>query len=158
MSRKKVYIEDLTDTEISTLHEGWKNGKSHDFRNRCQCILMSHQGYDADALSQLFPVTKTTIYEWLKNWKKEGITGLIRTPGQGRKPNLSITNETHVKIVETAVRNAAETGTNMRDEILENLGLEDGFSQRTLRRFLQKKTSLTRGFADSLKKTPMKKN
>lgn len=142
MSRKKVFIENLNDTEKSMLEEGWKNGKSHVFRNRCQGILMSHQGYDAKAISNLFSVRKRTVYEWLKNWKKSGIIGLITKPGQGRKPRLCIQNEEHIKVVEKAVLNAAENGINMADEILSKLEIKEGFCNRTLRRFLKKKLCL----------------
>lgn len=153
MSRKKVFIENLNNTEKTTLEEGWKNGKSYAFRNRCQGILMSYQGHDAETIAKLFSMTKRTVYEWLKNWKKYGIMGLITKPGQGRKPTLSIHNDNHVNVVEKAVKNAAETGTNMTDEILQKLDIKQGFSQRTLRRFLKKRTMLTSDFVDSQKNT-----
>ena len=81
MSRKKVYIENLTDAEIAHLEAGWKEGKSHDFRNRCQCILLSHQGYDAAQLSSIYAVTIYTIYDWIKKWKKDGIEGIKTKSG-----------------------------------------------------------------------------
>ena len=55
-------------------------------------------------------------------------------------------------MVENVVKNAAEKGVNMKDEIIEKLDLKKGFSERTLRRFLQKKTILTRDFVDTVKK------
>lgn len=152
MSRKRVYVETLSNIEKSNLTDGWQKGKSPSFRNRCQAMLMSNKGYKSEELSDLFSVSKRTIYDWIKAWKKEGIIGLITKPGQGRKPKLSIDNEEHVKVVETAVKNAAEKGTNMKDEIIEKLELEEDFSDRTLRRFLQKKTMLTRDFVDTVKK------
>ena len=158
MSGKKVFIEGLNDAEISTLTEGWKNGKSHAFRNRCQCVLLSFRGYDVESLCQIFSKNKNTIYEWLRNWNKSGILGIITTPGQGRKPILSMDNAQHVKIIEAAVKNAAETGANMTDEVQQKLDLEGGFSQRTLRRFLQKKSTLTRDFVDFPKNNPTSKN
>lgn len=152
MSRGKIYIKDLTNTEISTLEEGWRNGNSHAFRNRCQCILLSHASYDVSALSELFSVSAKTIYQWLKNWKKHGIIGLITKPGQGRKPKLSLDNEEHVKIVEKAVKDAAENGTNMKAQIIEKLDIKEPFSDRTLRRFLKKRLMPTKDFVDIAKK------
>lgn len=139
MSRKKTIIEDLTDTDFTMLNEGWKNGKSHVFRNRCQCILMSHQGHDVKELSKMFSVRTRTIYTWLNNWRKIGIMGLITKPGQGRKPNISIDNKEHVKVLEKAAKNAAEKGTNMLEEVVDKLEIKQGISQRTLRRALKKK-------------------
>ena len=140
MSRKKITITNLTDNEFSTLQEGWKKGKSHAFRIRCQCILMSYQSCDVESIGKICFVNKNTVYAWLKSWKKHGIIGLITKPGQGRKPSLSLDNSTHVKVIEKAVKNAAQNGTNMIAEILEALALEKDFSHKTLRRFLKKKT------------------
>ena len=158
MSRKRVNISELSELEKSKLQDGWKYGKSHAFRNRCQAILLSNEDYNSEDLAKIFSVSKNTIYTWLKKWRNQGITGLITQPGQGRKPTLSIDNETHVKVVETAVKNAAEKGINMKEEIIEKLELKDEFSDRTLRRFLQKKTMFTRDFVDTAKKHQMHKN
>ncbi len=158
MSRKRAFVEELLELEISNLTDGWKYGKSHAFRNRCQGVLLSHKGKKIEELSEIFSVSKNTAYTWVKNWKKYGIIGLITKPGQGRKPTLSINNEKHIEVVETAVRNAAEKGVNMKDEIIEKLAMKDGFSNRTLRRFLQKKTTPTRDFVSSVKKHQMPNN
>ena len=152
MGRKKVYIENITELELKTLEEGWKNGKNRFFRNRCQCILMSYQRIDVNTLSSIFSVTTTTVYTWIKDWKKEGIVGLITKSGQGRKSILSIYNEKHVRIVETAIKNTAEKGTNARCEIKEKLEIEKGFSKDTLRRFLKKKSTDTRDLESILKR------
>jgi transposase len=146
MGRKKVYIEEITKEEIKMLEAGWKDGKSHAFRNRCQCILLSNKGNDVEELSKIFSVTKETIYEWLKAWKKDGIIGITTKSGQGRIPILSVTNEKHVKVVENAAKQAAEKGINMTEEIVNKLDLKDVFSKRTLRRFLKKKTMPTKDF------------
>ena len=65
--------------------------------------------------------------------------GLITKPGQGRKPNISIDNKEHVKVLEKAAKNAAEKGTNMLEEVVDKLEIKQGISQRTLRRALKKK-------------------
>ena len=158
MSRKRINISELSELEKSNLKDGWKYGKSHSFRNRCQAVLLSSENYNSESLSEIFSVRKDTIYTWIKNWKNHGILGLITKPGQGRKPTLSIENETHVKVVEIAVKNAAEKGVNMKDEIIEKLGLENEFSDRTLHRFLQKKTMHTRDFVDTVKNDPIQRN
>ena len=133
------------------MQDGWAYGKSHAFRNRCQAILLSNVDYNVEELVKIFSVSKNSIYTWIKNWKNHGILGLITKAGQGRKPTLSIENETHVKVVEIAVKNAAEKGVNMKEEIIEKLGLENEFSDRTLHRFLQKKTMRTKDFVDTVK-------
>lgn len=158
MSRKRINISELSELEKSNLKDGWKYGKNHSFRNRCQAILLNNENYNSESLAEIFSVRKDTIYTWIKNWKNHGILGLITKSGQGRKPILSIENETHVKVVETAVKNAAVKGVNMKDEIIEKLGLENEFSDRTLHRFLQKKTMGTRDFVATVKNAPIQRN
>lgn len=156
-------IRELSELEKSNLQDGWTYGKSHAFRNRCQAILLSNEGYNVEELVKIFSVSKNSIYTWIKKWKNQGVTGLITKPGQGRKPTLSIENETHVKVVEIAIKNAAERGVNMKEEIIEKLvpiaiGIENEFSDRTLHRFLQKKSMLTRDFVNTAKNDQMQKS
>ena len=158
MSRKRVNVSELSELEKSNLKDGWQYGKSHAFRNRCQAILLSNDNHNSEVLAQIFSVGKNTIYTWIRNWKRHGIIGLITKPGQGRKPTLSLNNEEHVKVVENAVKNAAERGVNMKEEIIEKLGLENEFSDRTLHRFLQKKTMLTRDFGNTAKNDQIQEN
>lgn len=63
MSRKNKYIEELTKGQKSSLEKGYKTGKSHISRRKCQCILKSHEGQTAAELSSLFKVTSRTIYQ-----------------------------------------------------------------------------------------------
>ena len=119
---------------------------------------MSHQGYDAAQLSSIYAVTIYTIYDWIKKWKKDGIEGIKTKSGQGRKPKLSVTNENHIKVVEAVAKEAAEKGVNMVDKVIEKLNIENGLSNRTLQRFLQKKTSLLRGYVENLQSHQKKMN
>ena len=153
MSRKKRFIENLTEEEVVVLKDGRKNGKSYQFRDRCHCIILSFSGFEIKDLAILFDVSKNTISTWLNSWENEGIKGLKNKSGQGRKPKISIHNKEQVKVVETAAKNAAEKGTNMLDEVVENLDIEGVLSQDTLNRFLKKKSMLGRGYVIARKKS-----
>ena len=50
---KKKFIE-LSEVEKITLLEGEKNGKAATFRQRCQCLRLSSEGYQVKALAQVF--------------------------------------------------------------------------------------------------------
>lgn len=119
---------------------------------------MSNKGQDAKEISTLLSVNKRTVYVWLNNWQKHGIIGLITQPGQGRPPILNVTNENHVKVIKKVAEEAAKKGINMKEKVEEELNLNRPFSQRTLRRFLQKKTMLTNGFVDYQEKPQTKKS
>jgi transposase len=94
----------LTEAELLTLQEGHKNGKQFQFRNRCQCLIFSHQGRTVSELAQFFEVSKITIYSWFDRWEESGIIGLIDKAGRGRKPILSLQNPVHIESVKRRSR------------------------------------------------------
>lgn len=153
MSRKKRFIKDLTAPEQEELESAKSNGKSEAFRKRCHAILLSSKGYNADQIAEILCVTKRTVYTWFNSWEKSGLTGLQTTPGQGRKSKLSIDNIDHVQVVEKAAKNAAQKGTNLLQEVVANINPEGGLSRWTLRRFLEKKSTVGKDYVESRKKS-----
>lgn len=156
MSRKRRYIENLTEQEIATLEQGRKSEESYQFRDRCHAILLSFSGKTAQEISEIFSVHLQSIYTWFNRWNNHGISGLKNASGQGRKPKISIDNQEHSDIIDAAAKNAIETGTNIRDEIIEKINPKGGLSQRTMRRIMRKKTIVGRGFVISRKKSRLK--
>lgn len=137
MSRKKRFIR-LTDSEIITLEEGHKNGKSYQFRDRCQCLLLSNQGYTTNELKAIFKVSLITIYSWFNRWELNGIAGLLNRPGQGRKVKLSLDNEYHVKALEELAEENYQDVKRIRDELEKKFNLS--LSTDTVKRYLKKIT------------------
>lgn len=137
MSRKKRFTK-LTEPEITTLEEGLKNGKKYQFRNRCQCLLLSHQGYEVKQLGPLFKVSLLTVYKWFDRWEAEGLVGLMNRSGQGRKPKLSLENPRHVKAVEKLAEENYQDVGRIRIELEKQFGLS--LSPDTVKRYLKKIT------------------
>jgi len=136
MSRKKKYIENLTETEIVALKKGHKFGKQFQFRNRCECILLSHEQHDVSTLSDRFKSTPLTIYKWLKAWEVSGIEGLKNKPGQGRKSKLKKGDESQVNKVKELVKNEPQNLNKVVGQIKETLDID--LHKKTLIRFLKK--------------------
>lgn len=132
----------LTEAELVTLQEGHKNGSQFQFRNRCQCLLFSHQGRTVAELAQFFEVSKITIYGWFDRWENNGIRGLMDKPGRGRKPILSLQNPTHIEQVKSAVKKNAQSVKAMVAEL--ETTLETEMSVDTVKRFLKNLVSATR--------------
>lgn len=132
----------LSEAELVTLQEGHKNGSKFQFRNRCQCLVFSHQGSTVTELAQFFDVSKITIYGWFDRWEKSGICGLMDKPGRGRKPILSLQNPTHIESVKTAVKKNAQSLKAMVAEL--ETALETEMSVDTVKRFLKNLVSATR--------------
>jgi transposase len=135
----------LSEAELLTLQEGHKNGSQFQFRNRCQCLVFSHQGRRVSELAQFFEINPITIYSWFDRWEQSGITGLINKPGRGRKPILSLQNPTHIESVKTAVKKNAQSIKQMVAG-LETV-LETEMSVDTVKRFLKNLVSTTRASA-----------
>lgn len=84
----------LTEAELITLQEGHKKGLNFQFRNRCQCLVFSHQGRTVSELAEFFEVSKITIYGWFDRWEKSGICGVMVNSSRGldKRKRLNISN------------------------------------------------------------------
>lgn len=125
----------LTEAELITLQEGHKNGAQFQFRDRCQCLVLSSQGMPVSQLSKLFEVSDITIYSWFDRWEKKGLVGLSNKTGQGRKPILSLQNPAHVKEVKAAIKKNPQSVKAVVAEV--ELVLEETLSVDTVKRFLK---------------------
>lgn len=82
----------LTETERITLENGYQNHSRHNFRQRCQALLLSDNGLSCKEIAHFFNTRTRTIYTWMNRWESMGIVGLMILPGRGRKPLLDATN------------------------------------------------------------------
>ena len=113
----------LTEAELITLQQGHKNGSQFQFRDRCFCLILSHQGKSVTALAQFFAVSRITVYAWFDAWETGSIGGLMNRKGQGRKPILSLQNPEHVREVKTAAAKNPQSVKSVVAEIEPALGL-----------------------------------
>jgi len=135
----------LTEPELKTLQEGHKNGSQFQFRNRCFCLILSSQGKSVTELTQLFEISRITVYSWLDAWEKKGIVGLMNKPGQGRKPILSLQNSAHVKQVKAAIKKNPQSVKTVVAELESKIGSR--MHPETLKRFLKNLVSVSAAFA-----------
>jgi transposase len=153
----------LSEAELLTLQEGNKNGSQFQFRNRCQCLVFSHQGKTVPELAKFFEINRLTIYGWFDRWESGGVASLMNKPGRGRKPILSLQNPTHIEWVKTAVKKNAQSVKAMVAEL--ETALDTEMSVDTVKRFLKNLVSATRESAPrsnsgrwKLKDKPKKKH
>ena len=135
MGRKSKHIEKLTDEQKSLLQKGYTRGKSHLFRRKCQCILLSNEGKTTAELSTLYGISKHSILIWFKRWENGGIEGLQLKPGRGRKPKLNLSKASHTETVKVLVENEPKNLNRVTAQIKSELGID--LSKRTLKRFLK---------------------
>lgn len=128
---QKKFIQ-LSEAEKITLQEGMKNGKSHLFRARCHCLLLSAEQGEVKDLAAVFRVSLITVYGWLKRWENSGLVGLRDLPGRGRKPILKPADLLQIKM---RVQQNAQQLKLAREKLKEDLKRD--FSDKTLRRYLK---------------------
>lgn len=131
---KKRYIK-LTEEEQVVLEQGYKRGQTHDYRNRCHCILLSSQGWSVGTLSDFLKVSQLTIYNWFNRYEQEGIQGLRIRSGRGRKRKLDVNNSAHVKAVKAGLAKENRSIKQLKEELESQLGTSLG--DTTLRDFLK---------------------
>lgn len=122
----------LTPDEELTLRQGQQHGPQFQFRDRCRCLIMSHEGQTVNFLMEHFKVSRLTIYNWFNAWKEHGLRGLYNKPGQGRKAILTTEDEATIKQQVSQHRQQLKAAlAPLRHE------LHRDFSRKTLERFLK---------------------
>ena len=129
-------INNLTDSQTSTLEAGYKNSPKAHFRNRCQAILLSSEGYKVSQIAALFKVRTRTIYTWFDNWETYGISGLILLSGRGVKAKLDKLSSEQINEVKEAVKKDAQSLKTICENLTNSLGFT--VTKHMLKRFLKK--------------------
>ncbi len=74
---------ELSDTPRKELEKGYRIGKSHAFRIRCQMVLLKSEGRKSKEIASFLGYCQQAVNNWLKRYKAEGITGLVVKEGRG---------------------------------------------------------------------------
>jgi transposase len=85
----RVNTPALTVEQHQALSEGFREGKSHCFRMRCQCILLKSEGCTSKEVAFVTDMCEMSVNYWLSRYKREGISGLQTKSGRGRKPIIN---------------------------------------------------------------------
>ena len=130
----KTKIIQLNDSQRQALEDGYRNGKSHAFRERCQMILLKSEKRTSAEIARFLDCHKITVHEWVKRYQAEGINGLKTRPGRGRRAILSAA--TDLSQVRAAVIRSRQRISVAKAEL--EAELQKPFSTTTLKRFLKK--------------------
>ena len=136
---------ELTDDQRKELDNGYRNGKSHAFRTRCQMVLLKSEGRKSQDIADFLGFCQQAVNNWLNRYKTDGIDGLRVKEGRGRRAILSPTED--FEAVQKAVQNHRQRISVAKAELEKTLGKE--FSTRTLNRYLKILTAATKEFQDA---------
>ncbi len=131
----------LSESAKTALEEGFKVGKTHAFRTRCQVILLKATGRTSADVALITSMTYVSVNAWVKRYRGAGLVGLQTAPGRGRKRLLTeeADKETVLKAV-TAHRQRLQTAKAKWEQ-------ENGrtISSKTLKSFLKALTDDIKG-------------
>lgn len=78
----------LSEVQRTELENGFKTGKSHAYRMRCQCILLKSDNRKSKDVGKIVGMCHVSVNSWLYRYINEGIAGLLTKEGRGRKPKI----------------------------------------------------------------------
>lgn len=134
MGKKKIV--QLNEEQRKDLENGYRKGKTHTFRTRCQMILLKAENRTSLEVAEILGCCEVVVNNWLKRFESEGIRGLETRAGRGRPPILSQQNPEHLQKVEREIKEHPNSVKTVVAKLEEDLGLE--MSADTLKRFLKK--------------------
>ena len=140
----RVIKIELDDNQRTELEIGYRNGKSHAFRTRCQMVLLKSEGRKSEEIASFLGFCQQAVNNWLKRYKAEGINGLLVRMGRGRPAILSKTED--FEAIKKAVQKHRQRISIAKVELEDTLGKE--FSGRTLSRYLKILSADTKEFQD----------
>jgi transposase len=135
----KITQIDLTAKERQALEKGYREGKKHGYRKRCQLILLKSEGRSSEQVAAVLGICEIAVNNWVKRYLAEGIKGLHTRPGRGRKSVLE--KSVDFERVREAVKQNRQRIELAREELQTSLGKQ--FSAMTLKRFLKKTVAAT---------------
>lgn len=134
MGKKKIV--NLSAEQRAELEKGYRNGKSHTFRQRCQMILLKAENRTSLEVAEFLGVCEVVVNNWLKRFEAEGIKGLETRAGRGRPPILSQQNPEHLQKVKAEIKKHPNSVKTVVAALEDDLELQ--MHPETLKRFLKK--------------------
>ena len=135
----KTKIVELTAEQRAELEKGYRTGKSHCFRLRCQMILLKSEKRTSVKVAEVLGCCEMVVNNWLVRYQAEGLAGLATRAGRGRPPILSQQNPDHLEKVAAEIKKHPNSVKTVVALLEKDLDLR--MHPETLKRFL-KKTSI----------------
>ncbi len=134
MGKKKIV--QLSSEQRAELEKGYRTGKTHTFRQRCQMILLKAENRSSLEAAAVLGCCEVVVNNWLKRFEAEGIKGLETRAGRGRPPILSQQNAAHLQKVKDEIKKHPNSVKTVVAVLEDDLDLV--MHPETLKRFLKK--------------------
>ena len=77
-------VYQLKPKELAEIEKAMRQDKRAEVRQRATVIRLLHLGHKPEAVAEQQMVSVSTIYNWHKLWREQGIAGLANRPKSGR--------------------------------------------------------------------------
>jgi transposase len=134
MGKKKTVS--LSAEQRAELEKGYRKGKNHSLRQRCQMILLKAENRTSLEVAEFLGCCEVVVNNWLKRFEVEGIKGLETRAGRGRPPILSQQKPEHLKKVKDEIKKHPNSVKTVVGILEDELGIQ--MHPETLKRFLKK--------------------
>jgi len=129
----KTKVIELTKEQREELENGYREGKTHSFRMRCQMILLKSEKRTSVEVMNILGSCEMTVNNWLKRYEQFGLEGLQTRLGRGRK---SILKTEDLELVKAQVKASRQKISVAQVEL--EASFAKSFSRSTLVRYLKK--------------------
>lgn len=142
---RKLFVT-FSDAALAELEQGYRQGSSHAFRQRCRMVLLKSEGLKTKDICPIVGIkSQNQVNAWIRRYKAEyavrGINVLHNAEGQGRKPVFDRSLQTQTERIKEVVKSERQRLHVAREIISKEL--DKGFHVKTLRRFLKNLTADT---------------
>ncbi len=143
------FVVPLSDAELITLNELYKNHAIHRLRQRAHIILMSNNSMTIDVISKAVGLDRDTVSILIDNWENTGIIGLYDGSRSGR-PSIFDKNEQSkiIKKIEDDPRSLKKVTAEITEETGKKASLD------TVRRVLKKRRKIWKRMKKTVAKKP----
>lgn len=140
------FIINLSEEEKRKLTEIMKTGEKYRERMRAHSILLSNQGYNIDAIAEIYQVHRNSVSELITEWEENGYESLYDKAKSGRPPIL---NEAERELAKRIVEENPRSTKKAIVEIKKQTGKE--VSHDTLKRIIKEADYLWKRVKKTLK-------
>lgn len=98
-------VSELTEEEVTTLEDAYKNHPTARVRNRAHAIILSHKGYALKEIADICGTTRQAVSRLINRWEASGLRGLYDKFRPGKPRSLTPEDEDFIhKMVEEEPR------------------------------------------------------
>ncbi len=110
------------------------SGETIQERHRAHALLLLNKGKSKNELAEIFEVSQRTIYNWINDFKANGIKSLAIQKGRGRKTILN--EDSDKKVISEFIKMYSHQAKKAYALSVEKLSIK--MSYKTFKRYLKK--------------------